>query len=109
VCLEKKDLACAEKMYREAVARFDKYAANSLNDAVAHVKLGRALLREGRFSEAESQTMQGYNYLVKQVKPTDRFLTVSRKDLISIYEGLHDDAKASRYRSELAALATASH
>ena len=109
VCLEEKNLACAEKMYREAVSRFDKYSANTLNDAVAHLKLGRALLREGRFAEAEPEALFGYNYLVKKVTSTDHFLLFARKDLAAIYDGLHDAAKAARYRSELELAAQTKH
>jgi len=103
VCLEKKDLPCAERMYRDAVSRLDATSANSLNDTVAHLKLGRALLREGRFAEAEPESLFGYNGLVKQVGPDDRFLKVARTDLAAIYDGLHDAAKAARFRSELEA------
>jgi hypothetical protein len=85
--------------------RLDRSSSNSLNDAVAHVKLGRALLREGRFSEAEPETFFGYNYLIKKVAPTDRFLAVARKDLAAIYDGLHQPDKAAHYRSELGAAA----
>jgi eukaryotic-like serine/threonine-protein kinase len=109
VCLEEKDNACAEKMYRDAVSRFDTYSANTLNDAVAHLKLGRALLREGRLTEAEKESLFGYDYLVKRVAPGDRFLTVARKDLASIYDGLHDASKAARYRSELELAAQTKH
>jgi len=105
VCLEKKDLPCAEKMYRDAVSRLDASSANSLNDTVAHLKLGRALLREGHFADAEPESLIGYNGLVKQVGPNDRFLIIARKDLAAIYDGLHDAAKAARFRSELEAAA----
>jgi len=101
VCLEKKDLPCAEKMYRDAVSRLDASSANSLNDIVAHLKLGRALLRECRFAEAEPESLLGYNGLVKQVGPNDRFLKVARTDLAAIYDGLHNPEKAARFRSEL--------
>ena len=109
VCLEEKNLACAEQMYREAVSRFDKYSANTLNDAVAHLKLGRALLREGRFAAAEPEALFGYNYLVKKVTSTDHFLLFARKDLAAIYDGLHDSDKATRYRSELELAAQTKH
>ncbi len=101
VCLEEKNLVCAEKNYREAVSRFDATSANSLNDAVAHSKLGRALLREGRFADAEPEALIGYRYLAKHVTSADRFLTVSRKDLAAIYDGLHRADEAARYRGEL--------
>jgi serine/threonine-protein kinase len=105
VCLEQKNLKCAEAMYRDAVSRLDVSSANSLNDAVAHVKLGRALLREGRFAEAEPESLFGYNYLIKNVAQSDRFLTFARKDLASINDGLHQPDKAAHYRSELGATA----
>ena len=101
VCLEEKNLVCAEKNYREAVSRLDATSANSLNDAVAHSKLGRALLREGRFADAEPEALIGYRYLVKHVTSTDRFLALARKDLASIYDSLHRADEAARYRGEL--------
>ena len=105
VCLEKNDVPCAEKMYRDAVSRLDAYSANSFNDAVAHLKLGRALLREGRYAQAEPESMFGYKYLVANVAPNDHFLVIARKDLASIYDGLHDPAKAAQFRAELEAAA----
>jgi serine/threonine-protein kinase len=105
VCLEQKNLKCAEAMYREAVSRLDASSANSLNDAVAHLKLGRALMREGRFAEAEPESLLGYNYLNKNVARTDRFLTFARKDLALIYDGLRQPDKAAHFRSELGATA----
>jgi Flp pilus assembly protein TadD len=101
VCLEEKDNACAEAMYREAVRRLDATSANSLNDAVAHSKLGRALLREGRLDEAEREALVGYTYLAKHVTAGDRFLALARKDLAAIYDALHRADEAARYRAEL--------
>jgi serine/threonine protein kinase/Tfp pilus assembly protein PilF len=109
VCLEEKNLACAEKMYREAVSRFDKYSANTLNDAVAHLKLGRALLREGRYADAEPEALFGYNYLAKHVTPGDHFLLFARKDLAAIYDGLHNADQAAHFRSELELAAQMKH
>ena len=101
VCLEEKDNVCAETMYREAVRRLDATSTNSLNDAVAHSKLGRALFREGRLAEAEHEALVGYNYLVKHVTAGDRFLALARKDLAGIYEGMHRSEEAAHYRAEL--------
>jgi serine/threonine-protein kinase len=109
VCLEEKNNACAEAMYREAVRRLDVSSANSLNDAVAHLKLGRALLRQGRFNDAEPESLIGYEYLEKQVAPTDRFMVMSRKDMAAISDGLHKTEEAARYRSELEVAAQAKH
>ena len=104
VCLDEKNYSCAESMYREAVRRFDTISAASVNAAIAHLKLGRALLRDGRFKEAEPETLSGYQYLVKQMAPTNGFLMASRKDMAAIYDGLHQADKAARFRSELKAV-----
>ena len=109
VCLEEKNLACAETMYREAVQRFDAYSPNSLNQAVGHLKLGRTLLRKGRFAEAEPEALFGYKYLVKNVTPGDRFLTIARKDLAEIEDGLRKPQEAANYRSELALASQGKH
>jgi serine/threonine-protein kinase len=109
VCLEEKNLACAETMYREAVQRFDAYSPNSLNQAVGHLKLGRALLRKGQFSEAEPETLFGYKYLVKNVAPGDRFLSIARKDLAEIEDGLRKPQEAANYRSEIALAGQSKH
>lgn len=101
ICLEQKDYPCAEKMYREAVRRFKDVSTDNINVAIAHVKLGRTLLREGRFKDAEAETAAGYGYLVKHVPPANSYLVSSRKDLAAIYDGLHNNELAERYRSEL--------
>ena len=101
VCLDEKDYPCAEKMFQQSTRLLDAISAVSVNAAVAHLKLGRTLLREGRLKDAEPQTLAAYKYLVKQMAPTNNYLVASRKDLAAIYDGLHDPQQASRYRSEL--------
>lgn len=108
ICQQQKDYACAEKMYREAVRRFDEKTAESVNAAIAHVKLGRTLLSEQKFGEAETTTLAGYNYLVKHAAPGNVYLTNARKDLAAIYDGLHEREQSSRFRAELAQASQAS-
>jgi serine/threonine-protein kinase len=100
ICMAQKDLPCAERQFRLAVERLRKYAPNTLNDAVAHVKLGRTLLREGRFADAEPETLRGYQFLVKNVSPNDQFLAGARKDLAADYDALHKPNLAARFRAE---------
>jgi tetratricopeptide (TPR) repeat protein/predicted Ser/Thr protein kinase len=101
VCLDQKDYACAEKNYREAVRRLDASSKNSVNAVIAHLKLGRSLLRQNRFKDAEGETLPAYQYLVKHVAADNGFLRASRKDLAAIYDGLHRTDQAARYRAEL--------
>jgi serine/threonine-protein kinase len=101
VCLDQKDYPCAEKNYREAVRRLDASSKDSLNAVIAHLKLGRALLRETRFKDAEGETLPAYEYLVKHVPADNGFLRASRKDLTAIYEGLRNAEKAAHFRAEM--------
>ncbi len=101
VCLDQKDYRCAERNYGEAVLRLDASSKDSLNAVIAHLKLGRVLLRERRFKDAESQTLPAYQYLVKHVPADNGFLRASRKDLAAIYIGLRNSAKATQFQAEL--------
>jgi eukaryotic-like serine/threonine-protein kinase len=107
ICQQQKDYACAEKMYREAVRRFDAESPDSVNDAIAHVKLGRTLMSEAKFSDAETQSLGGYKYLIAHVAPGNVYLANARRDLATIYDGLHQPQQAARFRAELASAATA--
>jgi serine/threonine-protein kinase len=88
ICLAQKDYTCAEQKFREAVQRFDAISPQSFSAAVAQVKLGRTLLRAGRFVEAEAQTQPGYYYLKAHVMPDDNYLRAAEKDLTAIHEGM---------------------
>lgn len=101
VCMAENNYSCAEKNYREAVRRLDAASPDGLNDAVAHLKLGRALLKEGHFSDAAPNSLFAYQYLVKHVNPTNSYLANARKDLVAIYEAQHQPDSAARFRAEL--------
>jgi serine/threonine-protein kinase len=101
VCLDQKDYTCAEKNYREAVRRLDASSKDSVNAVIAHLKLGRALLRESRFKDAEGETLPAYEYLVKHVPADNGFLRASRKDMAAIYEGMRNSERAAHFRAEL--------
>jgi serine/threonine-protein kinase len=107
ICLAQNDFPCAEKNYAEAVRRLDQVSKDSFNAAVAHLKLGRTYLREGNFAAAEPQDLIAYGYLSKQVNASNNYLISVRKDLASIYDSLHQPAKAARFRSELNSVAPA--
>jgi serine/threonine-protein kinase len=106
ICVEQKDYACAEKMYREALRRLGAAQLESVNTAIARVKLGRTLLREGKFSDAEKESLAGYNYLVQHVAPSNSYLNNARTDLAAIYDGLGQSESAARFRAELSKAAS---
>ncbi len=105
ICLAQKDYPCAEQKFREAVRRFDAVSSDNINVAIAQVKLGRTLLRESRFADAEPNTMAGYKYLVATVPTTNSYLMASRKDLSEIYSGLHNTELSVHYGAELSSMA----
>ena len=100
----KKDYSRAEALYREAVRRYtEAQGPNHTNTGIARVKLGRVLLRERRFAEAQVESQAGYDILVKQASPGLGFLLNARKDLIAEFDTLGKPEMAARYRAELAA------
>lgn len=101
VCMAEKNYACAEKDYREAVRRLDIASPDGLADAIARLKLGRALIKEGRCEAAEPNTLAAYRYLVQHVNPANSYLANARRDLAAIYDALHQPQTAARFRAEL--------
>jgi serine/threonine-protein kinase len=100
VYLDKKDFAHAEAMFRKAIERFTAaLPGENMNSAIAHLKLGRALLRQKRFREAEPETLLAYNYLLKQVDPDNTYFISARKDLNAIYLGLNEPSRALMYQA----------
>jgi eukaryotic-like serine/threonine-protein kinase len=103
----RKENARAEPLYREALAMYAQtLAPNHLNVAITRIKLGRALLRENRFKDAEAETLAGYNILSKQASPSVTWLQEARRDLATIYAVLQEPAKAREFIAEQAALTT---
>ena len=99
----KKDYARAEQLFREVVRRFtETLSADHLNTGIARIKLGRALLRQNKFAEAEVETLAGYEILIKQSNPGVGFLQNARTDLAAEYDALRQPEKATKFRAELA-------
>jgi len=104
VAAKRGDQVAAERLFREAVRRFtESQSAGHLNTGVARIKLGRTLLHQGRFAEAEVETLAGYGIIAKQVSPSMSWLNNARSDLVVEYDSLHRPADAAKFRGELAA------
>ena len=94
----------AERLFREAVQRFTAaQSATHINTGVARIKLGRALLNQGKFAEAEQESLAGYGIIEKQTSPSISWLDNARNDLVIEYDSLHMPSQAARFRTELAA------
>jgi hypothetical protein len=80
-----KDNLRAEGLFREALAIYTAtLPAGHLNIAIARIKLGRTLLRQGRHDDAEKEVTAGYAILSKQVNPSASWLQSARADLAEI-------------------------
>jgi eukaryotic-like serine/threonine-protein kinase len=87
VYLEKKDYVRAERLFREVIHRYSEtLPANHLFMGIAHVKLGRTLTREHRYSDAEPEILAGLEILTKQANPAVSWLKSARQDLATIHE-----------------------
>lgn len=103
--LEKKQYVRAEQQYREVVRRFtEELSADHVSTGIVQIKLGRVLLREGRYQDAEAHSSAGYGILAKQTSPSMRFRRFACEDLAAEYEALHQPEKAKQFQAELAAM-----
>jgi serine/threonine-protein kinase len=99
------DNRTAERLFREAVGLYRQtLAPANTNIGIAQIKLGRSILRQGRFAEAERETLAGYEQLAPQLPPTVSWLTSARTDLATAYDSLRRPADAARVRAEIAAV-----
>lgn len=102
--LNQKEYARAEQLFRDVVRRFtESLSADNVNTGIARIKLGRSLLRQNRFGDAQQETMAGYQILSNQANPGISFLQAARKDLAAEYDGLHQPELAVKFRAEWAA------
>ena len=103
IYMDKKDYPRAEHLFRDVVRRYtETLSADNVNTGIARIKLGRTLLRENRFKDAEVETLAGYEIESKQTNPSTSYLHAARKDLAAEYDALKQPAAAAKYRAELA-------
>jgi len=101
--LLEKQYARAEQLYREVVQRLtEELSADNVDTGIARIDLGRVLLRERRYQDAEAQSSAGYWILAKQTSPSLRFRQYACEDLAAEYEALKQPQKAAQFRAELA-------
>jgi serine/threonine-protein kinase len=100
--LNEKDYIRAEQLFRDVVRRFtETLSADNVNTGIAHIKLGRTLLRESRYADAQVESLAGYENLMKQANPGSSYLRAARKDLAAEYDALKQPEKAAKFRPEL--------
>lgn len=98
----------AEKRYPQAVEvlqdvvqRFaHAMGATDMQTGMAQVRLGRNLLYEHKYAQAEVRSLTGYNILVKQMSPDSPWVKGARHDLAIDYAALGEPQKAGQSRAE---------
>ncbi len=101
--MERKQYAQAEEIYRDVVRRYtEALSPNHPNTGIARIKLGRALLRQQRYTEAEVESRAGYEILIKQTNPTISWLQNARQDLAEEYTALGRPADTAKFKAEFA-------
>jgi serine/threonine protein kinase/Tfp pilus assembly protein PilF len=94
----------AEKLYRQAIPIYvESQSPSHINTGIARIKLGRTLLRQHRYGDAEVETHAGYDILSTQMDPNVSWLVNARKDLVEEYEGMKQPEQAAKFRAEIAA------
>ena len=102
VYLARKDHKRAEPFYRDAIKIYrETLSPTHLNTGIARVKLGRALVRQGRYPEAEVELLAGYEILMKQTAPSVSWLKNAREDLVKLYTASNQPEKAKKFQTEL--------
>jgi serine/threonine-protein kinase len=102
VYIETKEPGRAESLFRQALAVYGKsLAPDHMNFGITRVKLGRALARQARWTEAEKEIVDGYTIIQKQASPSVSWLKAARTDLAMVYDSLGKPVEAAKYRGEL--------
>jgi serine/threonine-protein kinase len=100
VYIEKKDYARAEQLFREVIRRYSEtLPSGHMFMGIAHIKLGRTLVREHRYADAEPESLAGYEIVSKQANPSVSWLKSARQDLVTIYDNLKQPEKAKKFQS----------
>jgi hypothetical protein len=103
--MEQKQYEKGDQLFRQALQVFaETLPLNSQNEGIARSKLGRSLLYQHRFAEAEKESHAGYEILSKQENPSKARLHDVSTDLVEEYEALRQAEPATRFRAEVAEL-----
>ncbi|HKF26546.1 MAG TPA: serine/threonine-protein kinase [Candidatus Acidoferrum sp.] len=101
--MDKKDYVGAEPIFRDVIRRLTEVLPpDNVNTGIARIKLGRVLLRQNRYMEAEEETHGGFDILSKQMDPTVSWLRSARKDLVAEYTGMNQPEQAAKFKEATA-------
>ena len=93
----------AEPIYRQAIAMYSEtQSPGHMNTGIGRIKLGRALVGQQRYDEAETEILAGYDILSKQTSPSVSWLRNARQDLVKLYTASNKPEQAKKFQAELA-------
>jgi serine/threonine-protein kinase len=82
VAQQRGDYRRAETLFREVLRRYaDTLPAAHQLVGIAKIRLGRALVSQARYADAEAETLAGYALLRKQTSPPQRWIDIAHEDL----------------------------
>ncbi len=85
VYMHRKDFPTAEQYAHKALDVYHRtLPEDHINPAIVHIKLGRSLLREKRYTEAEPESLKGYRYFARHNGEGGSYLLGARHDLTEI-------------------------
>ena len=106
VAVDRKDYRSAERFARKALAVYAvALPADHINAAMVHVRLGRILLRQERYTDAVPESLQGFRYFARH-RGDSSYLPGARRDLLEICKHLQDAQLAESIRREVQVPAT---
>ncbi len=101
IYVDRKSYAEAVRLFAKAIERYQEtLPADHYYVGIARIRMGRALLRSGRYQDAERATSAGYKIVSAQADPSVSWLQNARQDLSEEYAALGQPDRATLYRSE---------
>ena len=101
IFLDEREYPRSEIIFRDVVARFTKtLSAEHMKTGIARIKLGRSLLKQRRYRDAEIESRAGCDILAKQANPNVSWLQNARTDLAEEYDALEQPDLASHFRAQ---------
>lgn len=103
VMLEEKEYSQAEERFRTLLKEYLEAArADPMQVGIMHIRLGRTLRMEQKYSEAEAEIEQGIQIIAAQGESNSSWMRDAHSDLLLIHTALNKTESAARSRIESA-------
>jgi serine/threonine-protein kinase len=90
----------AENLLLDVVQRFTRaLGPENIQTGMAQVRLGRNLLYEKKYAQAEAHSRIGYEIISRQMSPDSAWISGARHDLAADFAAMGDQDKARKFGS----------